>query len=93
MANDLEKEFGMPIINKRISVTPISLIAETCSNEKFVRVAETLEKAAEQVGVNFIGGFSTLVHKGFTKGDINLIESIPYALSSTERLFFVMCYH
>lgn len=86
VANDLEKEFGMPIINKRISVTPISLIAETCSTEQFVRVAETLEKAAEQVGVNFIGGFSTLVHKGFTKGDINLIESIPYALSSTERV-------
>ncbi|HHV72996.1 MAG TPA: PFL family protein [Clostridia bacterium] len=86
VANDLEKEFGIPIINKRVSVTPIALIAENCTVDEFVKIAETLENAADQIGVNFLGGYSALVHKGFTKGDINLIESIPYALSRTEKV-------
>ena len=64
VGEDIEKEYGIPIINKRISVTPISLIAESSDEEDYVKFAEILDKAAEAVGVNFIGGFSALVHKG-----------------------------
>ncbi len=85
-ANDLENEYSIPIINKRISVTPISLIGEACANPDYVKIAKTLDKAAQEVGVNFIGGFSALVEKGFTKGDKLLMESIPQALAETERL-------
>lgn len=81
---DIESEFGIPIINKRISVTPISLIAGASEAEDYVKYAETLDRAAKTVGVNFIGGFSALVHKGFTKGDEILIKSIPQALSQTD---------
>jgi uncharacterized protein len=83
---DIEKEYGIPIINKRISVTPIALVAESCSDEDYVEFAKTLDKAADAVGVNFIGGFSALVHKGYTKGDMRLINSIPYALSVTNKV-------
>lgn len=83
---EIEREFGVPIINKRISVTPISLVAESSSAENYTVFAEALDRAAKEVGVNFIGGFSALVQKGFTKGDRILINSIPEALSVTERV-------
>lgn len=83
---DLEKQFGVPIVNKRISVTPISIAAGGLKTNTYVPVAETLDKAAKEVGVNFIGGFSALVQKGFTTGDRLLIESIPEALAVTERV-------
>lgn len=86
VGEDIEREFGIPIINKRISVTPISIIAESSDEEDYVKFAETLDKAAESVGVNFIGGFSALVHKGYTKGDKKLINSIPEALSTTTKV-------
>lgn len=83
---EIEKEYGIPIVNKRISVTPISMIAESSKTEDYVHFAEVMDKAAAEVGVNFIGGFSALVHKGFTNGDIKLINSIPQALAVTERV-------
>jgi hypothetical protein len=87
VANDLEAEFGIPIVNKRISVTPIAIVADKLkSKEEFINVAKTLDAAAKAVGVNFIGGYSALVHKGFTDGDLQLIDSIPEALAATERV-------
>lgn len=83
---DISKEYGIPIINKRISVTPISIISSPCKSENPVKFAQTLDKAAKQTGVNFIGGYSALVHKGFSGGDYSLIESIPEALNVTERV-------
>ena len=85
-ANDLENEYSIPIINKRIAVTPISLIGEACEKPDYVKIAKTLDFAGKEVGVNFIGGFSALVEKGFTKGDRLLIESIPEALAQTDFL-------
>ncbi len=85
-ADELADEYSIPIINKRISVTPISLIGESCKNPDYVKIAKTLDKAAKDVGVNFVGGFSALVEKGCTKGDKLLIESIPEALAQTERV-------
>jgi hypothetical protein len=84
----IEREFGIPIVNKRISITPISLVgAAACKcPEDYVKVAQTLDKAAKTVGVNFIGGYSALVSKGMTTSDINLIKSIPQALAVTERV-------
>ncbi|NLK51691.1 MAG: PFL family protein [Syntrophomonadaceae bacterium] len=86
VGEELSRDYGIPIINKRISVTPISLIAEGCGAEDYVALAHTLERAAQEVGVNFIGGFSALVHKGCTRGDLTLINSIPRALANTERV-------
>ncbi len=83
---DIEKEFGIPIVNKRISVTPISLVAAACKESDYTPIAKALDRAAHTCGVNFIGGFSALVHKGMTKADINLINSIPSALAETERV-------
>ncbi len=82
----IEKEFGIPIVNKRISVTPIALIgASACKTpDDYVELAKTLDEAARKVGVNFIGGYSALVSKGMTQGEENLIKSIPKALSTTE---------
>lgn len=80
----IEQEYGIPIVNKRISVTPVAIVAESCSGTNYVPIAEAMDRAARECGVNFIGGFSALVHKGFTKGDRNLVNSIPDALSSTE---------
>lgn len=80
----IEKEFGIPIVNKRISVTPIALVADSCETEDYVPIAKALDKAAKAVGVNFLGGYTALVHKGFTNGDRKLINSIPEALSSTQ---------
>ncbi len=82
----IAREYGIPIVNKRISVTPISLVAEYDHTEDYLRVAETLDRAAAEVGVNFIGGYSALVHKGSTGGDNVLINSIPAALAGTERV-------
>ncbi len=86
--NEIQKEYGIPIVNKRISVTPISLIggAACKSPEDFVTIAKTLDRAAKAVGVNFLGGYSALVAKGMTEADRLLIESVPMALSSTEKV-------
>ncbi len=88
VGKDIEKEYGIPIVNKRISVTPIALIGgSACKNpEDYVTIAKTLDRAAKEVGVNFIGGFSALVSKGMTRSDENLIRAIPEALASTERV-------
>ncbi|MDD3205397.1 MAG: PFL family protein [Lachnospiraceae bacterium] len=85
---EIEKEFGIPIVNKRISVTPIALIggAACKSPEDFVTIADTLDRAAKKVGVNLIGGYSALVSKGMTQADELLIRSIPQALKETERV-------
>lgn len=82
----IEKEFGIPIINKRISVTPAAMILASCENKDAVKLALTLEKAAVTCGVNFLGGFSALVQKGFGPGDRELIEAIPEALSVTDHI-------
>lgn len=82
----IESDYGVPIVNKRISVTPIALVAESADTDDFQVYAEVLDRVARDVGVNFIGGFSALVHKGATKGDINLIKGIPQALATTERV-------
>ena len=81
---DIEAEFGIPIVNKRISVTPIAIAGAACKSEDFVPLALTLDRAAKTCGVNFIGGYSALVQKGFTSGDRRLIASIPEALARTE---------
>ncbi len=86
VGNDIEDEYGVPIINKRISVTPIAIVAESCKTDSYVEVAHALDRAAKKVGVNFIGGFSALVPKGYTRGDRILINSIPQALAETERV-------
>lgn len=85
---EIERGYCIPIVNKRISVTPISLIGQSACKtpEDFVAIARTLDKAAKAVGVNFIGGYSALVSKGMTTGDENLICSIPQALAETERV-------
>ncbi len=83
---DISNRYGIPIINKRISVTPISIVAAASKTDNYVPFAKTLERAARETGVNFIGGFSALVYKGFTKGDEYLINSIPEALCSTEMV-------
>ena len=84
VGEELERELGIPIVNKRISVTPIAIAAAGCNADSYVSVAKTLDRAAKEVGVNFIGGFSALVHKGFTKSDMTLINSIPEALAVTD---------
>jgi len=83
---DIQKLYGIPIINKRISVTPIAIVAEACQTKDLTSVAETLDRVAHEVGVDFIGGFSALVQKGMTPGDLNLIDSIPQALASTKKI-------
>lgn len=85
VGKEIEREYGIPIVNKRISVTPIALVgASACkSPEDYALIAQTLDEAAKEVGVNFIGGYSALVSKGMTKGEENLIRSIPMALSQT----------
>ena len=82
---DIEKQYGIPIINKRVSVTPIAILAGISGGNP-VKYALTLEKAAQTIGVNFIGGYSALVQKGFSAGDLELINSIPQALAQTEHL-------
>ena len=86
--DEIALEFGIPIVNKRVSVTPISLIGASCckTTEDFVKLAKALDKAAHEINVNFIGGFSALVSKGMTPAEKLLIESIPDALAATERV-------
>ena len=86
VCSELERTYGIPIVNKRISVTPISYIGAGLSPDGFVRLAKVLERAAGELGVNFIGGYSAHVQKGAIKGALNLIESIPEALSETTRI-------
>ena len=82
----IEKEYGIPIIHKRISVTPIAMICAACEKREPVKFAKTLQRAADTCGVNFIGGYSALVQKGFSAGDIDLINSIPEALAVTSNI-------
>ena len=86
VGEEISRRYGIPIINKRVSVTPIAIIAGACDTNDYVPFAKALDKAAEETGINFIGGYSALVYKGFAKGDINLINSIPEALCSTNRV-------
>lgn len=86
VANDISREYGIPIINKRISVTPISLIAGATNLNNYLMFAQTLDRAVEAVGVDFIGGFSALVEKGYTESDKILIKSIPEAMAKTKRV-------
>lgn len=86
VGQQIEKEYGIPIINKRISVTPIAMLAAACPNESPVKFAKALQRAADTCGVNFIGGYSALVHKGFSAGDMALIKSIPEALDVTQNI-------
>lgn len=81
---ELERELGIPIINKRISVTPVSIVGSACITDNFTPLAQALDRAGKAVGVNFIGGFSALVEKGYTNADKILINSIPEALSVTD---------
>ena len=83
-AQKIEGELGIPIVNKRISVTPIAMVAQASEAEDYTPVAKALDKAAKTCGVDFIGGFSALVHKGFTTGDRRLIQNIPRALAETD---------
>ena len=80
----ISAEYGIPIINKRISVTPIAMLLGACPEADPVDFAKTLDAAGKKVGVNFVGGYSALVHKGFSAGDRRLIESIPRALAETD---------
>ena len=85
---DIAKEFGIPIVNKRISITPISLVGSACCRTPgdYVQIAKTLDRAAKEVGVNFLGGYSAIVSKGMTRSDELLIRSITMALACTERI-------
>ncbi len=86
-AKNIETEFGIPIINKRISVTPAAVFSEAVKDEtSFVKIAQAMDRAAKTTGVDFIGGFSALVHKGATDGERKLISSIPEALAVTEKV-------
>ena len=91
VGEDLELEYGVPIINKRISVTPISLIAGASRDENYIEYAIMLDKIAMELGINFIGGFSALIQKGYTTGDHRLISSIPEAMRVTERVCSSVC--
>ena len=86
VCEQIEKEYGIPIINKRISVTPIAILAAACQTSNPIKFALTLERASQAVGVNFIGGYTALLQKGFDSGDYALIESIPEALAATEHV-------
>ena len=86
VGQQIEKEYGIPIVNKRISVTPIAMLAAACPDGDPVKFAKALQRAADTCGVNFIGGYSALVHKGFSAGDEALIRSIPEALDVTQNI-------
>lgn len=86
VATDLEREFGIPIVNKRISVTPMAELAAATQSTDLIPLARALDDAGREVGVDFVGGYSALVHKGMGEGDRRLIESIPQALAQTERV-------
>ncbi|MBE0475584.1 MAG: PFL family protein [Coriobacteriia bacterium] len=82
----VEREYGIPVVNKRVSVTPAAQLAAACEGEDAVPIAEAMDRAAAEVGVDFIGGFSALVHKGIGAGDRRVIDSVPEALAATERV-------
>lgn len=84
--DEIAREYGIPVVNKRISVTPVALVANGHGRDTCIKIAKALDKAAIEVGVNFIGGYSALVQKGSSLSDINLVRSIPEALASTERV-------
>ena len=86
VGEEIEWEFGIPIVNKRISVTPIAIVGNSCKTDSYVPLALAMDRAADTCGVNFIGGFSALVQKGATKGDWILMDSIPEALAETKRV-------
>ena len=86
VGRDIEVEYGIPIINKRVSVTPIALVAGASEDRDYTPYAEVLDSVAKDLGIDFVGGFSALVQKGFTTGDQRLIDSIPRALATTERV-------
>ena len=86
VGDDIEKQYGIPIVNRRVAVTPISILGGRFSSEDYVKLARTLDRAADTLGINFIGGYGALVQKGCTVGEEQLIESIPYALAETERV-------
>ena len=86
VAEAIAREYGIPVVNKRIAVTPVAEVAASCGARDLSPVAEALDRAAHQVGVDFVGGFSALVHKGIGEADRRLIESIPVALATTERV-------
>lgn len=86
VGEDISLEYGVPVVNKRISITPVAIAASACETDSYVGVARALDNAAKEVGVNFIGGFSALVQKGASRSDQILIDSIPEALSATERV-------
>lgn len=86
VSEQVEKEYGIPIINKRISITPVAELLGHATKEEAIELAKTLDRAAKFLGVDFIGGFSALVHKGITKGDQTLLDALPEALSVTERV-------
>ncbi len=85
-SQEIEKRYGISIANKRISVSPISIPFDALKADEFIQVAEIMDKAGEEIGIDYIAGYSALVQKGFTNGEIELIKSIPYALSSTKRV-------
>jgi len=86
VGDDIEKTYGIPIVNRRVSVTPVSLIGGRFSPEDYIRIAKALDRAADTTGINFIGGYGALVQKGCTVGEEALIESIPYALTETNKV-------
>ncbi|MBQ8260073.1 MAG: PFL family protein, partial [Clostridia bacterium] len=86
VGDDIEKQYGIPIVNRRVAVTPISILGGRFSSEDYIKLAKTLDRAADTLGINFLGGYGALVQKGCTVGDEQLIESIPYALAETERV-------
>ncbi|WP_379968143.1 PFL family protein [Ectobacillus sp. sgz5001026] len=86
VAEEVEREYGIPIINKRISITPIAELLGNATLQQTIELAKTLDRAATELGVDFIGGFSALVHKGIAKGDQTLLDALPEALSVTERV-------
>jgi uncharacterized protein (UPF0210 family) len=86
VSHEIETEYGVPIINRRVAVTPIALVADALDHDGFIQAALTLDRAAKTVAVDFIGGYSALVHKGFARGDEVLLESLPEALAATERV-------
>lgn len=85
-AREIERQYGISIANKRVSVTPIAVVGDQFSPEDFVKIAETLDRAANEIGIDYIAGFSALVQKGFTRGDLALISSIPTVLSTTKKV-------
>lgn len=86
VGEEIEKEYGIRIVNKRVSVTPVAMVGDGLERDDFLKIGKFLDKAAETVGVNFLGGFSALVHKGLTRGDLALIDAIPETLAQTERV-------